>query len=533
MNQKPLETELKLVLPGPEAEETVIAHIRGKGYRVKALKPVRNCDLYLDTFDWSLMKKKLALRYRRTDGGAMYTLKGMGAIEDGIAKRMEIETPLEGPAASPAEISVKQIREEIEGIVYPRKLLEQVQVRTDRRLYRVASPEGARIELAFDASGFSARGLNKPRRARRVYELEAELLGGPEAALNSLSALLSEQFGFSPSPASKFETAVERLRITIPARKPPEKYTVRLDDRLDLAARKIIAHQFMRFKEQLPGVRRDIDTEFVHQARVATRRMRSALRLFREAIPQSAGDFFGGELEWLGGLFGAVRDLDVFLLNLARFRERIDRFPAGEKEAFDLRIGEYRAAPLATLGAALESPRYISFERRLLRFLEARISARPRAPLAIKPVREAAPAIIRKRLAAVIGQGQKVLANPKLKQFHRLRIRMKRLRYACEFMAPAYDGALDPFIEKTVEIQDCLGEIQDTVFTRGFIDGLFKDWKGRLVEPEMVFILGELYQLQGEISRDRREEFAGIWERFAAAETAGKIEEILAGQRAD
>ncbi|MBU2262646.1 MAG: CHAD domain-containing protein [Proteobacteria bacterium] len=531
-HEKPVEIELKLVLPGPEVEEAVIAHIREQGYRVKALKPVRNCDLYLDTFDWTLMKKKLALRYRTADGGAMYTLKGMGAIEDGIAKRMEIEAPLEGPADSPAEISVKQIREAIDGIIYPRKLLEHIQVRTDRRRYRVLSPEGARIELAFDASSFSARGLHKPRRTKRLHALEAELLSGPEAALISLSALLSGAFGYPPSPASKLERAVERLKVLIPAKKPPEKYAVRLDDRLDLAVRKILAYQFVRFREQLPGVQRDIDTEFVHQARVATRRMRSALRLFREAVPRGAGDFFAGELEWLGGLFGAVRDLDVFLLNLTRFKGQIERFPVKKKEMFDRRIGGHRAAPLAALGAALESPRYGNFARRLLRFLEAPLPERPRAPLAVKPVRQAAPAIIKERFAAVIGQGQRVLDNPKPKQFHRLRIQMKRLRYACEFMAPAYDGALDPFIERTVEIQDCLGEIQDTVFTRGFIDGLFNDWKGRLVEPELVFILGELYQLQGEIARDREEKFGRIWERFAAGETAAELDEILSGQRA-
>ena len=59
-NEKPVEIELKLALPGPEAEEAVIANIREQGYRVKELKQVRNIDVYLDTFDWSLMKKKLA-----------------------------------------------------------------------------------------------------------------------------------------------------------------------------------------------------------------------------------------------------------------------------------------------------------------------------------------------------------------------------------------------------------------------------------------------------------------------------------------
>ena len=60
---------------------------------------------------------------------------------------------------------------------------------------------------------------------------------------------------------------------------------------------------------------------------------------------------------------------------------------------------------------------------------------------------------------------------------------MKKLRYASEFMATAYEGTLDAFIERTVEIQDCLGELQDTVFTRKFIEGLLEDWKGKLVDP--------------------------------------------------
>ena len=107
---------------------------------------------------------------------------------------------------------------------------------------------------------------------------------------------------------------------------------------------------------------------------------------------------------------------------------------------------------------------------------------------------------------------------------------MKRLRYAIEFMAPAYDGALDSFIERTVEIQDCLGELQDTVFTGGFIESLLDDWKGKLVDPDLVFILGEIYQLQAEIEGDRREMFGKIWERFSSEETTTLLKEILLPQ---
>ena len=283
----------------------------------------------------------------------------------------------------------------------------------------------------------------------------------------------------------------------------------------------------MWLREHLPGVQQDLDTEFVHQARVAIRRMRSALRLFREAIPESAATYLRGELKWLGGMFGAVRDLDVFLLNLSRFKKQIESFPAKKKRAFEDWIEKHRRAPLKALCQALESPRYRNFERRLAQFLERPLPARPRPSLALKPVREVAPVIITEKFDAVIEQGRALLADPKPKQYHLLRIQMKKLRYASEFMATAYEGALDAMIERTVEIQDCLGELQDTVFTRKFIEGLLEDWKGKLVDPDLLFILGEIYQLQSEIARERRETFGRIWKRFSSEETMTLLKDIL------
>jgi triphosphatase len=527
---KPMEIELKLVLPGMEAEEALVACLRENDYRVEELDPVRNIDTYLDTFDWSLFKNKLSLRYRVANGSALYTLKSVGSIEEGIAKRMETEVKLDGPVDIPAAVSVKKIRKLVDGVIFPRKLIEHIRVITDRRLYRVVSPEGAEIELAFDTSSFSLPGLQKSRRAQKLNELEAEILKGPAAALEGMAVLLAEKFHFLPSGGSKLEAAIERLKVILPSKKPPLKLRVGLEDRLDLAVRKFLTHQHQRFLEHLPGVHRDIDTEFVHQARVATRRMRSALRLFHDAVPENTAGYLERELKWLGGMFGAVRDLDVFLLNLVRFKEQIERFPAKKKGSFDNWIEKHRRAPFKTLCQALESPRYKSFERRLTQFLERPLPLRPRSPLALKTVREVTPLLVTERFEAGIKQGQTVLENPKLKQFHRLRIQMKKLRYASEFMAPAYDDRLDPFIERMVEIQDCLGEIQDTVFTRSFIDSLRDDWKGKLVDPELLFILGEIYQLQAHIEEDRKERFGKVWEQFSSEETMALLREILFGK---
>ena len=528
--KKSVEIELKLVLPGEAEEPAVVAYLSKRHYTVEKLDPLRNVDTYLDTFDWSLMNSKLALRYRVSNGTAVYAVKSIGPIEEGVGRRMETEIPLDGPVDIPTVIPVKRIRKLVDGIIFPRKLLEQVQVRTDRRRFRVMTPEGAEIELAFDTSTFSPRGLHKPGRTQKLHELEAEILNGPETALGALSSLLSKKFGYTPSTASKFEVALQRFRITIPSKKAPEELRVRLDDRLDAALRKILTFQSQRFRDQLPGVQLDIDTEFVHQARVATRRMRSALRLFRLAIPERTGSNLAGELKWLAEKFGGVRDLDVFLLNLLRYKGRIEHFPGARKRTFESLVQKDRQGLLEDLCGALESSRYKTLERRLRQFLERPLPSRPLAPLAAKTIREVAPVLITEKFDAVIQQGRAVLEKPKLKEFHRLRIQMKRLRYACEFMAPAYEGALDPFIDRMVGMQDCLGELQDTVFARNFIESLYDDWKGKAVHPDLLFILGEIYQLQADIARGRRDAFATIWEPFSSEGTVTLLKEILGVQ---
>ena len=127
----------------------------------------------------------------------------------------------------------------------------------------------------------------------------------------------------------------------------------------------------------------------------------------------------------------------------------------------------------------------------------------------------------------MIEQSKKTLANPKLNEFHALRIQMKRLRYTFEFLAPPYGGAFDDIIHRTVEIQDCLGELQDTVFNQKLITHILEDWKGKLVDEDLIFILGEIYQYQGEIARERQKNFKQLWDCFCSEQTNALLENIF------
>ena len=528
---KSMEIELKLILPGTQAEAAVVDCLRQHKYCVDKISPLKNIDIYMDTTDWALLKNKLSLRYRLSNNTAIYTMKSVEAIEDGIAKRMETEIVLKKPVHPPTDIPIKVLRKQVNEVIYPRKIMEQILIRTNRRRYLVKSPEGAKFELSFDTSSFSADALFKPKRASQLHQLEAEIMEGSEEALESMATLLSNTFHYPKATKTKLEIAIEQLKVEPLIKKVPENLRVTLDDRLDASLKKILAVEFRWFQAQLPGTISDRDPEFVHQARVATRRMRSVLILFHNALPEATAIYFEDRLKWLGSLFGEVRDLDVFIINLTGYKKMIESFPKDKRKALESLVIKQRRIPLKALGEALKSRRFKNFENRMTKFLAEPCINCQDLPTAMKPIREVAPPAITQKFESVIEQSKKTLANPKLNEFHALRIQMKRLRYTFEFLAPPYGGTFDDVINRTVEIQDCLGELQDTVFNQKLINNILKDWQGKLVDADLIFMLGEIYQYQGDIARERQKTFKQLWEHFCAEQTTDLLKQIFAEQR--
>jgi CHAD domain-containing protein len=94
-------------------------------------------------------------------------------------------------------------------------------------------------------------------------------------------------------------------------------------------------------------------------------------------------------------------------------------------------------------------------------------------------------------------------------------------------MAPPYGNVFDDFVDQTIEIQDCLGAIQDTVFNQELIEKILNEWKGKLVDPELIFILGELYLYQGETARRNQMKFQDIWKRFSNEQNMNSIKQVF------
>lgn len=294
----------------------------------------RQRSIYFDTPDLALSKAGLSLRIRRSGRKRVQTVKADGAGAAGLFVRAEWERPVRNdqPVLDDAN-PVRALPGGAADAVGP--LFE---VRIERRGWTVRE-NGATVELVLDR-GEAAAG----ERTTPICEVELELKQGDPAALFALARRIDAVAPVRLGVQSKAERG---YRLAGPAANMVKAEPVMLAGEMTAAGafRQIVqscVRQF-RLNEALLLVGRD--AEALHQARVALRRLRSALAIFKPMLAGSASAALGGELRWLAAELGQARDLDV-LLDRAGPDALHGRVAAAREAAYD-RVGEVLASPRA------------------------------------------------------------------------------------------------------------------------------------------------------------------------------------------
>jgi CHAD domain-containing protein len=186
----------------------------------------------------------------------------------------------------------------------------------------------------------------------------------------------------------------------------------------------------------------------IHQARVALRRLRAAFSVFRPAVDNPEVRALSAEAKWLAGECGPARDLHVFLT------ESVTGVPPVVK-----RVGARLAAShLERARAALGSARYEAFDQRLAAFAAEPASMDDKGALRLD---EFGRHVLDTRHSKVVRRGR-LLDKLSEEQLHRLRIGIKKLRYAATYLSPAFASPVaKPYIEATVRLQGALGALND------------------------------------------------------------------------
>ena len=257
--------------------------------------------------------------------------------------------------------------------------------------------------------------------------------------------------------------------------------------------------------------------EAVHQIRIATRRLRVALRLFGALLPPRAVARLGKELRWFARALGMVRDLDVHTEALHAHVESAGATAAQELGSYELALRRERVAARDALKDLFSSTRYAE----LMSALAALLEDAPN-PAALRrwrsfTVRAGAARYLKRARKQVVKLGRELGDDASPEELHRLRIRAKRLRYALEFFIEPYPE-LTPAARATKALQDVLGAHQDARTARRKMLAYARESRKRhasdAAPPEA---LAKWRLAQHRQAAQARRELEPAWQRFLAA----------------
>jgi CHAD domain-containing protein/uncharacterized protein YjbK len=456
-------------------------------------------DLYLDTEDWRLFRAGYALRIRSAGGRVQATMKALSPSKGAMRRRRELSADL--PAAAPEALQRSRgpLTERIRDIAGRSPLHRLFEVRTLRQTFALARDGRPVGEIALDETTIPV-GEDSPAELRRV---EVEVPEEAVEAVRPFVETLRIACGLQPASVSKFEAGLIASGLRPEATLDVGPVGVDAGLLAGEVAFAVLRRQFRALLAKEPGARLGDDHEDLHDMRVATRRLRAAIALFEPALPVRLARL-REEIGWLGGVLGSVRDLDVQLEQLGTWTAEL---PEPERDALDpLRdvIERSRSRARAELLRTLDSGRYARFViafRRLLRAGPLRRGAASRTPITV-----AAPDLVRRRYRAVRRAGAHIHRDSPPADFHRLRIRCKRLRYALEFVQDVYPGDADDLIAALVDVQDILGAHQDAIVATEHLRSLLAEHAAEL-PPATIFAMGEIAQRYAVDAASLRERF--------------------------
>jgi inorganic triphosphatase YgiF len=439
------EVELKLAL----ATENIPALKRHPLLQAAGTPLRRNLrSIYHDTPKLSLMRHRAALRVRRIGRGWVQTVKIGGGANGGLHQRPEWEVTLPDATPNPALFDAPAVR----ALITPArqaKLLPVFETRFWRTTWQVQWGN-AQIEVALDQGEVRSGAHSQP-----ICELELELKSGPALALFDLALALAETIPLRPDPVSKAERGYALFLGQLAA--PVKAAPAGLRAAMPVTAAAIAAAQsaLAQLTGNLAVLQDGRDPEYLHQLRIALRRMDAALRINLHCPALAA---LRAELRWALAATSAARDWDVLATQT---------LPALQAQSADdalarltCAIEPLRSTAHADLIAAMESARFGQF---LLRAGRALLSCEQDMANAgsADTLKRRARDLLTKRQRQLLQRGEGIAVLTAAAR-HRLRIAAKKQRYLLAFVAEIYpQRASRAYLAALTVLQQQLGDLND------------------------------------------------------------------------
>ena len=504
-----------LASEGPPPADVVRAALAPRFTVVPEGRPRTLRLTWLDTFDWRLHHAGLTLQHSAGSRAGGYTLTG----DDGT----QVTAPAPGlrwPALADV-LPPGPLRARLQPVTEERALMPTARATATVRQLRVLNADDktvARLTVT-DMSLAGKNGTGVPPR------LSVTAVRGYQAQADRIARCLTAAGDVTPAVASPLDD------VLAAAGRHPGDYSGKIDVKLtpEMPARCALEKVLLRLLDTLeanvPGTIRDIDTEFLHDLRVAVRRTRSAIKLCGDVLPAGVAGTFSGEFKWLGDVTTPIRDLDVYLLGYDQMAAGLLAATPAELEPFHRYLVQNRKVEERELARALRSRRFLDLIKAWRKELAAPAPRRGITAAALAADR------IGRAHRKVLKRGAAITPDSPPESLHDLRKRCKELRYLLEFFASLHDPAIHQQAVRDLKgLQDCLGEYQDCQVQqheiRMFAAQMMTD---REVPATALLAMGELASKIARRERRARREFAARFADFASPPSQHRFRALTSG----
>ena len=410
---------------------------------------------YYDSFDWRLFQANKVLVWQQRNDGSQLYLQGR---EDGGA-RIAIGLEQEPPRFA-NDLPPGQLRQELDELLDLRAFLPVATIETRSLPFQWIDKEGkTRLRLYLEQHRLIEAGGRRSILCKRIRVVP---LQGYAKTEKRVINVLEKEFGLNAQDDDLLDLALADMH------KVPGTYSSKLNIplepelRADEAMRRILLTLLDAMEVNEAGTIANLDTEFLHDFRVAVRRTRSAQGQMKTVFPPATLARFREKFAWLGSITSQTRDLDVYLLKFENYQKQLPESLREDLEPLRTFLKRHHQQEQASLSRQLQTAAYRQLKNQWRRYLNSPLPKRPAADDAGKPIGEVAPRRTWRMYKRVLREGRAITPESPAEELHELRKSCKKLRYLMEFFQHLYPAKkIRALIKELKGLQENLGDFQD------------------------------------------------------------------------
>jgi CHAD domain-containing protein len=501
MKQIEFNGEIIYIFPDNVNREFFLKDLSRK-YRIKKDYHWSGERTFYDTFDWRLYNNGLCLYY---DKEKIY-LKSWD--EERAAKSVQVKRKPKFAGQLPAG----SLKRELQTILDVRALMPLASVLVDQIRFRILNKdEKTVLYLVLENSCLSDEGKTQ----ELVNTVSLIPVRGFYDYLEVLQKLLHKR-DYKEYKANLLERILYLKGFT------PGSYSSKINIQLntemtaDEATKAIVASLFKTMRINEPGLIEDVDTEFLHDYRVAVRRTRSAYSQLRNLFNVTIYEKAKVDFAQLGQWTNRMRDIDVYILRKDEYRAMLPDKMKRDIEPFFRGLNHERKLAQKTLKNNLISEEYMKIVKFWEKFLNKPVPKKPADFQAKWPILEYAQSVILQRFKKVIKLGESISHDSPDELLHKLRIECKKLRYLLEFFASLFSPDKIVFLIKQLKkLQDNLGDFNDLSVQQQTLQKFVDSETNKKTLLSIGMLIGKLNEKQARA----KEDYASTFQQFASPET--------------